>query len=99
MNKDNMSKIDPTKYLKYPVKYDGMCFFLNGDGHIVGDFNGTLGCCKNETKLRMRGWGWLSNLWKKNDPNDPADIQDSMAEFIAEAINEKLLREKKNLVS
>ncbi len=34
----------------------------------------------------IRGWGWI----QYND--DPEDLQDKMGEFIAEAINEKVLR-------
>lgn len=36
----------------------------------------------------VRGWGWIQKL------DNPEQVQDGIGEFIAEAINEKLEREK-----
>jgi len=41
----------------------------------------------------VRGWGEMQNLFKL-DMNKAAEFQDSVGKFIAEAINEKLERER-----
>jgi hypothetical protein len=38
----------------------------------------------------VRGWGWIQYL----KVDDPELVQDNIGKFIAEAINEKLTREK-----
>lgn len=43
--------------------------------------------------LEIRGWGWIQYLFK--DSKDAVKFQDEMGKFIAEAINEKLERERK----
>ena len=42
--------------------------------------------------VSIRGWGAIQNL--KNLPCSPKKFQDYLGEFIAEAINEKMEREK-----
>lgn len=42
--------------------------------------------------VSVRGWGAIQNL--KNLPCSPEKFQDYLGEFIAEAINEKMEREK-----
>lgn len=42
--------------------------------------------------VSIRGWGAIQNL--KNLPCSPEKFQDYLGEFIAEAINEKMEREK-----
>lgn len=42
--------------------------------------------------VSIRGWGVIQNL--KNLPCSPEEFQDYLGEFIAEAINEKMEREK-----
>ena len=76
------------QHLKFPVKYDGMTYFFDGAGHMIGDFNGG----KLMNLFRVRGWGWISNLFgRKLDMRAPEVIQDEIAIFIQDAINEKLL--------
>ena len=45
-----------------------------------------------EPLVVVRGWGAIQNL--KNLPCSPEDFQDHLGRFIAEAINEKIQREK-----
>lgn len=46
--------------------------------------------------LDVRGWGAIQNLPEfKNNAQKAANFQDELGEWIAEAINEKLQRERK----
>lgn len=45
----------------------------------------------NKMIADIRGWGWIQYLEVEN----PEDIQDGIAQFIVDAINEKYEREKK----
>ena len=46
----------------------------------------------NKMIADVRGWGWIQKL------DDGRLIQDEMGEFIAEAINEKIMREKNDKI-
>lgn len=42
----------------------------------------------------IRGWGAIQNLFKNKDQAQAANFQDQLGQFITDAINEKLSREK-----
>lgn len=74
------------EFLNGKVVYDkgSNMFFVNGEQMV----------------LDMRGWGHIQNMFKegqKYDLDAAAEYQDRIGEFIAEAINEKMEREFKEL--
>ena len=76
-------------FIKGTVTYDkfgGQCFWVeepNGGQKMLAE---------------MRGWGRIQNMFRnkkgKIDEDAAAEYQDKLGDWIAEAINEKLEREK-----
>ena len=73
-------------FIGHRVSYDGYGTYIWGE-RVNKD---------GEIELQMladvRGWGAIQNLFKTGE--EACAFQDSIGEFIAEAINEKLEREK-----
>ena len=72
-------------YINGPVTYDkfgGQYLWINEpDGGI-------------QMLAMLRGWGRIQHLFKKEE--DAAKFQDEVGDWIAEAINEKLERDKQS---
>lgn len=73
-----------TDFISGPVTYDqcgGTYFWVNrSDGGI-------------QMLAQMRGWGAIQNLFSTVGAEEAEQFQDSIGNWIAEAINEKLERE------
>jgi hypothetical protein len=79
------------KFLGEVVYYDecggGFVWAGSADGEqLIADL--ALDDQTNEPELSIRGWGAIQNLF--NNPKDAANFQDSLGEWIADAINTKL---------
>lgn len=78
-----------TDYIK-KCHYDGVMYLWTVDNKMLADID-----IENEEEpFRVRGWGAIQNLFKK-DYAKAEEFQDEVANFIAEAINEKIERETK----
>ncbi len=76
--------------LPLPVRYDGMNYFWGPENQVVGDqvSDYTQGEYKDDTlgePFRIRGWGRIQYM--QDDTKTPAQLQDEVAYFIADAIN------------
>ena len=90
-----MSEIKVTDYIK-KCHYDGYSYLWTLDGNMLADIN--LDMEDNDEPFRVRGWGYIQNMFRnpktsKIDVDAAAKFQDEIAEFIADAINEKIERE------
>lgn len=54
-----------------------------------------IGSDPKEAILTVRGWGAIQNLFRH--PREAKEFQDELGKWIAEAINEKLERERKEV--
>jgi len=73
----------PKDFINGPVTYDahgGQYFWINKPGKDAGV----------QMLAELRGWGAIQHL----DVSSPEAFQDEIGKFIADAINEKLEREK-----
>jgi len=73
--------------LPLPVKYDGIMYFFgkgeDGGDEIVADIDMTDGFAEG---FRIRGWGRIQYL--KEEGKTPEEIQDEVAYYIQDAIND-----------
>jgi hypothetical protein len=92
-----VTKKDLFKFIGDKVKYDEF-----GGGYIWGEHkNGSVEMIaqvdeptpEDDYVLSIRGWGAIQNLCK-TDNTYAERFQDFMGQFIADAINEKMEREK-----
>lgn len=80
--------------------------FINGEV-VYDEFGGQQIWIKDpkggsQLLAQLRGWGHIQNMFKKKDGSWDLDAagqyQDEIGRFVAEAINEKIERDKKSLI-
>ena len=81
-----MKKLTVHEYLKGTIKYDGG-YILS---HTEDDWTMVM-------DIRIRGWGKIQHLFDTHA--EAAGFQDSIGSFIAEAIREKLSKERDEKVN